>query len=187
MIDKVIQFMGAAAVNLGAIALLWVLLVVSGYVIARWCIRQEVSWQRVVRWISLAMAIVFGAVAFLYALPVKITAPLTEVLVPNLVCAAALHALMLAVDRYMLHRYGEGIIPTRLVLAIIIIYVVAILGSVALIKINYLPLMHLSEIATGYLTRTAIVGLLVLEILGGRCKDTENEKASSFSSARRWS
>ena len=188
MLEKVTQFMGAAALHLGAIALLWVLLIVSGYTIARWCIKQEISWQRVVRWISVAMGAVFIVVALLYALPLTITAPITQVLVPNLVCAAALHALLLAVDRYMLHRYGDGIIATRLVLGIIIIYIIAVLGSIALIKFNSLTVMHLSQIVTGYLTRTAIIGLLILEILGGRCKDSQNSKATSGSSynARKW-
>jgi hypothetical protein len=188
MFEKVTDFLGVAAMNLGAVAVLWVLLTVSGYAIARWCIKQEISWQRVVRWISVAMAIVFGSVALLYILPPALTAPMTKVLVPNLICAAALHALLLAIDRYMRHRYGDGIIQTRLVVAIIVIYVVAILGSIALMKLNYLTIMQLSDIATGYLTRTAIMGLLALEILGGRCKDTQEDGSSSNSNygSRRW-
>ncbi len=184
MFERIADFFGVAAMHLGAVAVLWLLLTISGFAIARWCIKQEISWQRVVRWISVGMAVVFGSVALLYILPAHMTAPLTQVLVPNLVCAAALHALLLAIDRYMLHRYGDGIIPTRLVVALVTVYTVALLWSLAVIKLNYLPVMELSSIAVGYLTRTAIMGLLALEILGGRCKDTQIESASY--GARRW-
>ena len=189
MLEKVTEFLGVAAMNLGAILFLWVLLVVSGYAVARWCIKQTVSWKRVVCWISAVMGVVFGSVALLYILPPTLTAPISKVLIPNLICAAALHALLLAVDRYMRHRYGEGIIPTRLVVAIIIIYVSAILWSLALLKLNYISLMNLSDITTGYLTRTAIIGLLVLEIVGGRCKDSQEDDTSVSTSGnygRRW-
>lgn len=184
MFERLSNFFELAALHLGAVAVLWVLLVLSGFVIAKWCIKQEISWQRVVRWISVAMALVFGAVAVLYLLPPEWTSPLTKVFVPNMIAAAALHALLLAIDRYMRHRHGEGIIQTRLVVAIIGVYTIAVLFSLVIIKLNYLTLMELSSIATGYLTRTAIVGLLAMEILGGRCKDSQTESSSTYTSSR---
>lgn len=161
----------AAAIHLSAVALLWVLLSIAGYAIARWCIKREIRWQKVVRWITAAMVLVFCSVLALYLIPERFTSSLTDVLVPNVVCAAALHALLLAVDRYMRHRFSEGIIPTRLVVAIILIYGLIGAASVTLIKLSFVPLIQVVDITIGYLTRIAVLGLLFVEILAGRCKD----------------
>lgn len=190
MIQKFTALAEAAAVNLGAIALLWALFIATGYVMARWCFEQPIAWQKIIKWVSIAMGIVFICTVLMYILPEYATIPLTKVFVPYLICAIALHSFLLAVDRYMRHRHGEGIIQTRLVVAIITIYVVAILASLGMLKLHVASLIELSDIAVGYLTRTSIVALLVLEVIGGRCKeksegaDSATTSTSSYSS--RW-
>jgi hypothetical protein len=187
MFEQVKDVMEQSALHLGAIAFLWLFLVVAGFVITRWCIKQEISWQGVIRWISIIMSIVFALVVLMYLLPQRFSVPITKVLVPNLICAIVLHALLLSVDRYMRHRYSEGIIQTRLVLAIITIYICSISASVGLIKIHYLTLMRFSDILIGYLTRIALLGLLILEVLAGRCKDRSTQEAiTNDTYTQRW-
>lgn len=171
MFQQIKGVMEQSALHLGAIVFLWAFLVIAGFVITKWCMKKEISWRRVIRWISIIMSTVFALVVLMYLVPQRFSLPITKVLVPNLICAVVLHALLLSVDRYMRHRYSEGIIQTRLVLALITIYIFSILVSVGLIKIHYLPLMRFSDILIGYLTRIAVLGLLILEILAGRCKD----------------
>src|SRR3989338_8720882 len=99
MLEKVSHFFGPAVIHLGAVGVLWMVLVFAGYAIARLCIKQEVAWQKVVTWISTAMIIVFCGIVLLYLLPKSFTIPFASVVIPNLVCAVALHALLLSVDR----------------------------------------------------------------------------------------
>lgn len=187
MIEKVSLFAGAAATRLGAIAVLWVVVIVAAYAMARWCIRQHIAWQKVVQWVSLAMGTVFIGTALLYIFPQEITVPVTRIFVPFLICAVALHSLLLSIDRYMRHKHSEGIIPTRLVVAIFIIYLLALLFALALAKVATLAaLINVSSIAVSYLTRIALVSLLVLEIFGGRCKDQSENDSSTTDYTRRW-
>lgn len=183
MLEKVADFFGIAALYLAAVVLLWVLLIVSGYALTRWCVKYSIAWSSVVKWITGAMLIVFVSTVTLSLLPPHLAVPITKVIIPSLVCAAALHALLLSTDRYMRHKYGEGIMPTRLVVAIILVYTMMILGSVGLIKLDYLPVMKLFAITIGYLTRISIIGLLVLEIWSGRCKEQKDDDNSSISSS----
>lgn len=174
MLVKFQSFVSGAMLHVGALVALWVLLVVASYGMAHWCFKKDIAWKKIIQWISVGMGIVLGAILALDFLPVRISAPLTKVIIPYLICAAALHSFLLAVDRYMRHKHSEGIIQTRLVVAVITVYVVSILLSLLVLKLNYLSVMTLSDIGVGYLTRIAIIGLLVLEILGGRCKDNQD-------------
>lgn len=187
MVDRLKLVMEQSAIYLGAVALLWFFLVIAGITIAKWCIKEELSWQRVVEWISAGMALFFFSVLIIDFLPQSIGLALTQVIIPNIMCAAALHALLLSVDRYMRHKYGQGIIQTRLVVVIMLIYIITGLFSVGIIKLQYPFFMRLSDIAVGYLTRTALVVLLILEILAGRCKEEEkNEVIASDDYTGRW-
>lgn len=187
MIDKLKLVIEQSAIYLGAVALLWFFLSIAGFAITRWCIKQEISWHRVIKWISMGMVTIFCSVVVIDFLPQTIGLAITQVVVPNIMCAAALHALLLSVDRYMRHKYEQGIIQTRLVVAIMLIYIAAGLFSVAVIKLQYLFVMRLSDIAVGYLTRTALIALLILEILAGRCKEEEkNEIVASDDYTGRW-
>ena len=195
MLVKLQGLMSDAMLNLGALVVVWVLLVVASYGITRWCLKKDIAWEKIIQWITIGIGIVFGAIAVLDFVPVRISAPLTKVIIPYLICAAALHSFLLAVDRYMRHKYSEGIIQTRLVVAVITVYVVSILLSLLVLKLNYLSVMTLSDIGVGYLTRIAIIGLLALEILGGRCKDNQDvdnvpnipeEEPSEESYTSRW-
>lgn len=187
MMEKVSIFAGTAATRLGAIAVLWFVVVVAAYAMARWCIRQHVPWQKVVQWVSLAMGTVFISTAVLYFFPKEIIVPVTKIFVPYLICAAALHALLLGIDRYMRHKHGEGIIPTRLVVATFIVYLLALLFALALAKVTRLAaLINVSDIAVNYLTRIAILSLLALEVVGGRCKDQSEDDTMTKDYTRRW-
>jgi hypothetical protein len=186
MVANLGAFAQAAATHLIALSILWGVLVASSYVMVHWCLKKNMEWVRAAQYISVAMGLVFLCVVALYLLPEAWTVPLTKVIVPRLVCAAVLHSLILAVDRYMRHRYADGIIPTRLVVSIIGIYAISLLGSFLLLKINNLLLIEISDIATDYLTKGAIVGLLFLEVIGGRCKDQPDEGSGEVDYTKRW-
>jgi len=180
MVKNLGEIAQALAAQLIALGVVWTLLVVTSWIMFKWCFKREISWTRAAHWITGVMGVVLVGMGIQYALPQTLTAPIAQVVIPHIVCAMALHGLLLAVDRYMRHRDGEGIISTRLVLSILLIYVFSILGAVGLIKIHTIFLTDVAEIVVDYLTTGAIVGLLVLEILGGRCKDqTQNLNENS--------
>jgi len=182
MIKKLGVFAQALTTQFIALGIIWAFLVGVSYVMLRWCFKQDIPWTKAVHWITGAMIVVLVGMGALYVLPLSITAPISQVIIPRLVCAMALHSMLLAIDRYMIHRYGEGIIPTRLVLSIILVYTVSILGAIALIKIQNKFLIDVAEIVVDYLTKGAIAGLLFLEIFGGRCKEKSSDDASNGSS-----
>lgn len=186
MVGKLGAFFQALATHLIALAVVWVLLVGVSYVMLRWCFQRQIPWVRAAHWITGAMGVVLGGMGVLYALPLSLTLPISTVIIPHGICAMALHSLLLAVDRYMRHRFGEGIIQTRLVLFIITIYAVTILGAIVLIKVNNSFLSTISSLVFDYLTRGAIMGLLVLEIWGGRCKEPSDESTSGSFMSKRW-
>lgn len=172
MLVKIQGFMSEAMLHFGALVVLWVLLVAASYGVSHWCVKSELGWRKIIKWITVGMGIVCGGMIVLHFLPVSLGIPLTKVVIPYVVCAAALHGFLLAVDRYIRHKYADGMIQTRLVVAVITVYVVAISLALLVLKIPYASVMTLSDICIGYLTRIAIFGLLVLEILGGRCKES---------------
>lgn len=191
MLAKLQDFMGIAMLHSGALIVSWALLIIASYGMAHWCFKSEISWRKIITWISIAMALVLTVVMTLDFLPDEISDPFRKVIVPYLICSVVLHSFLLAVDKYMCHKYNERIIQTRLVVAVIAVYGLFLGAGCLVLKVGPGTFMTLTDIGVGYLTRIGIVGLLVFEVMGGRCNckntienNSESEESDSYTS--RW-
>lgn len=183
MVKNVGAFAQALATQLIALGMVWMLLVAVSWMLLRFCFNKEVSWASTARWISGSMVFMAVAMGSLYILPESLTDPINKVLVPCSICAIAIHSLLLVFDRYVRHKYGQGFVQTRLILLIVLVYVLAIVTAIGLIKIHNSFLIDVFYMTVDYLTKGAIVALLLLEVLSGRCKDQpQNSDRDSLNS-----
>ncbi|NBQ17706.1 hypothetical protein EBU24_05305 [bacterium] len=165
---ETLMVLGEYAVSLISI---WAVTVASGYGLIRWGFSEQISLQKAGKWVT-AIIGSFGLLLMLLCLlPTVFHELLTDLLLPRLMCAASLHLFLLSLDRFIRHRHGgQGMIATRLVVAIIMVYVVLLIGALIVLKTSSEFLLRIAQLNSTYLMRGALLSTLFLEIYGGRCK-----------------
>ena len=158
---------------------IWAVAIAGGYGLIRWGFSQEISLQKAAKWVT-AVTGSFGLLLILLCLlPAHFHEILTNLILPRLMCAASLHLFLLSLDRFIRHRRGgQGMMPTRLVVAIILVYVVSLIGALIVLKTSNEFLLGIAQLNSMYLMRGSLLSTLFLEIYGGRCKahkDSEKE------------
>jgi hypothetical protein len=168
VVEKIIHFFGHMALHVSALFLVCLFLVVIIYAITRLCAQQPVIFH--LTWITVTMAGLCAVVALFNLLPIQFQFIVARIIIPQLLCAILLHTVILALNRFMNQCIGHGMIPTRIVLLITIIYIFFMTLSLVLIYCQHAFMTQLFNLVTNYLTKIGLVALLVFEVLAGRCK-----------------
>lgn len=158
---------------------IWVVVMAGGYGLIRWGFSEQISLQKAVKWVTVFIGSFGVLLIILCLLPIHFHEILTNLILPRLMCAASLHLFLLSLDRFIRHRRGgQGMMPTRLVVAIILVYVVSLIGALIVLKTSSEFLLRIAQLNSTYLMRGSLLSTLFLEIYGGRCKahkDSEKE------------
>ncbi|MFT6765561.1 MAG: hypothetical protein ACJAZS_000439 [Alteromonas naphthalenivorans] len=155
MSDFLLKFIG--------ISIVWACIVAISYLMIRWCFDYEMSWKRVGMWATGTFVGVMASIAMYYILPQR-WQDITNVLFDHLICGAALHMLLFRVDGYLINKFGSGISRSKFYLGVIIIYGFMILDGLVVIQMNSHVIVKISDMVVEYLTRSAVLMCLVLEI-----------------------
>lgn len=150
-------------IQLLAIIFGWAAVVLVAYFMVRWCFNENFSWKKVMTWVSYITAVLFAFALGYYFLPVS-WQDFFGVIINHFICAAAVHALFLRSDDYLLHKHNKGIPKAKLYFGITFVYLLMALDTLVVIKLNSHVIAQIAQVAVTYLTRGAILMCLVLEI-----------------------
>lgn len=161
---------------------IWSVAVIGSYGLIRWGFTIPISLKKTVKWLSIIIG-AFGLFLIgLCIVPYHWESVLTNLIVPRLICAVSLHLFLLSLDRFIRHRHGgQGMIPTRLVVAIIMVYVVSVVAILAVLSTSSEFILRIAAFNSTYIMRGALLSTLFLEIYGGRCKEHKNSADQSCS------
>ena len=160
---------------------MWGITIVGSYGLIHWGFNQNISFKKVIKWISMIIG-AFGLLLIgLYFVPHAWQEILTNVIIVHLMCAVSLHLFLLSLDRFLKHRYnGQGMIATRLVVAIIMMYIISTITILVVLHLSSQFLLRIIAFNNTYIMRSALLSTLFLEIYGGRCKE-HNQSGTSCS------
>jgi hypothetical protein len=115
------------------------------------------------------MAGLCAVVALFNLLPIQFQFIVIHIIIPQIFCALLLHAVILALDRFMNQGAAQSMIPARLLLLITFVYIFFTTLSLVLIYCQHVFMTQLFDLVANYLTKIGLVALLGLEVLAGRC------------------
>jgi hypothetical protein len=156
MSDFLLKFIG--------VSIVWACIVAISYLTIRWCFDYEMSWKRFGSWAFGTFVSVISSIVAYYLLPQR-WQDVCNVLFDHLICGAVLHILLFRVDSYLVNKFGSGISRPKLYLGIMIIYGIMILDALVVIQMNSHMIVKVADMVIEYLTRSAVLMCLVLEII----------------------
>ena len=162
--------MSGFAYHISVVGVVCILLVFSGYLVVRAWTGRAPSITK--------LSVLFGG-CFLVGIVPRLAFPTTwcfilgNILWPMAVFSILLHGIIVATDRYMLYKYGSGIVVARRFLSIILVYAVLSIVSFLLARFASQGVVEYVNHLVGYSTQCGLVLLVLLVIWTGRCKEQD--------------
>lgn len=157
---------------------IWSVAVIGSYGLISWGFNVSISFEKIIKWLSIIIGVFGLSLIGLSFFPENWQIIFTNLIVPRLICAFSLHLFLLSLDRFIKHRRsGKGMIPTRLVVAIIMVYIISTLEVLAVLGMSNEFALKIAAFNSIYIMRGSLLGSLFLEIYGGRCREHNQSDA----------